>query len=162
GDFGEVDPLVLVRPFIAETRTALPRPIGVTAFFAPSSIALLLQHLALSFSALAIVRDRALGLLEIYRVGPASVAAIIARRFIAFTVAGIVTGSALLLAVTRLLDVPVLGSVIWIWTAITLLLVASVALGVVIALLSGSDSEVVQYALLVLLASLFFGGFVLD
>jgi ABC-2 type transport system permease protein len=43
-----------------------------------------------------------------------------------------------------------------------MLLSASVALGMVVALVSRTDSEVVQYAMLVLLASLFFGGFVLD
>ena len=37
-----------------------------------SSIALLLQHLALTFAALSLVRDRELGLLELLRVGPLS------------------------------------------------------------------------------------------
>jgi ABC-2 type transport system permease protein len=157
-----VDASVLVRPFTAATRTVLPQPIGVTAFFAPSSIALLLQHLALSLAALALARDRALGLLEILRVGPTSVVAIVVGRFIAFAVAGGVVGAALLAAVTNLLDVPSFGSPVWIWVAVALLLVASVALGMVIALVSRTDSEVVQYAMLVLLASLFFGGFVLD
>ncbi len=161
-DLGTIDPAVLVRPFTSLTQSALPKPVGVTAFFAPSSIALLLQHLALSFAALAIVRDRSLGLLEVYRVGPTSVVAIMAGRFIAFTLAGSAVGGALILAVTRLLDVPIVGSLAWTWIAITLLLCSAVAMGIVVALVSGTDSEVVQYAMLVLLASLFFGGFVLD
>ncbi|MEO5839357.1 MAG: ABC transporter permease [Acidimicrobiales bacterium] len=157
-----VDASVLVRPFAAVTRTVLPQPIGVTAFFAPSSIALLLQHLALSLAALTLVRDRALGLLEVLRVGPTSVFAVIVGRFIAFAVAGVAVAAALIVAVTQLLDVPNLGSPVWVWTSVVMLLTASVALGMVIALVSRTDSEVVQYAMLVLLASLFFGGFVLD
>lgn len=159
---GDLDPALLVRPFAAVTRSTLAHPVGVTAFFAPSSIALLLQHLALSFAALAIVRDTSLGLLEVYRVGPTSVVAVMAGRFVAFAVAGAAVGGALLAAVARFLDVPILGSLLWVWTAIVMLLLASVAVGIVIALVSGNDSEVVQYAMLVLLASLFFGGFVLD
>src|SRR5688572_23131468 len=158
----DVDANVLVRPFAAETRTVLPQPIGVTAFFAPSSIALLLQHLALSLAALTLVRDRALGLLEILRVGPTSVVAVMVGRFIAFAVAGVAVAAALIVAVTQFLDVPNLGSPVWVWTSVVMLLSASVALGMVIALVSRTDSEVVQYAMLVLLASLFFGGFVLD
>lgn len=157
-----VDANVLVRPFSAETRTVLPRPIGVTAFFAPSSIALLLQHLALSLAALTIVRDRALGLLEVLRVGPTSVAAVMVGRFIAFALAGVAVAATLIVGVTQFLDVPNLGSPVWVWTSVVMLLSASVALGMVIALVSRTDSEVVQYAMLVLLASLFFGGFVLD
>ena len=157
-----VDSNVLVRPFAAETRTVLPQPIGVTAFFAPSSIALLLQHLALSLAALTLIRDCALGLLEILRVGPTSVLAVMIGRFIAFALAGVAVAAALIVAVTQFLDVPNLGSPVWIWTSVVMLLSASVALGMVIALISRTDSEVVQYAMLVLLASLFFGGFVLD
>jgi ABC-2 type transport system permease protein len=157
-----VDANVLVRPFAAVTRTVLPQPIGVTAFFAPSSIALLLQHLALSLAALTLVRDRALGLLEVLRVGPTSVIAIMLGRFIAFAVAGVAVAAALIVAVTQLLDVPNLGGPVWVWTSVVMLLTASVALGMVVALVSRTDSEVVQYAMLVLLASLFFGGFVLD
>jgi ABC-2 type transport system permease protein len=158
----QVDAAVLTRPFTAATKTVLPQPIGVTAFFAPSSIALLLQHFALSLAALTLVRDRSLGLVEILRVGPTSAAAVIVGRFIAFCLGGVAVAAALFLAVTEYLDVPNFGSAIWMWLTVALLLLASVALGMVVALLSRTDSEVVQYAMLVLLASLFFGGFVLD
>ena len=158
----QVDAAVLTRPFTAATKTVLPQPIGVTAFFAPSSIALLLQHFALSLAALTLVRDRSLGLVEILRVGPTSAAAVIAGRFIAFCLGGVAVAAILLIAVTEFLDVPNFGSALWVWVTVALLLFASVALGMVVALLSRTDSEVVQYAMLVLLASLFFGGFVLD
>jgi ABC-2 type transport system permease protein len=44
---------------------------------------------------------------------------------------------------------------------IGLTLVASIGLGLVISLLSASDTQAVQYTLIVLLASLFFSGFFL-
>lgn len=160
--FGRIDASVLVRPFTAQTETVLPQPIGVTAFFAPSSIALLLQHLALTLAALTLIRDRTLGLMEVFRVGPTSATAVVVGRFIAFATAGGGVAAALFLAVTQWLDVPSVGRPIWIWIVVVMLLSASVALGMTIALISRTDSEVVQYAMLVLLASLFFGGFVLD
>jgi ABC-2 type transport system permease protein len=157
-----VDPDVLIRPFTSDTYTILPQRIRVTDFFSPSSIALLLQHLALSAAALALVKDRSLGLLELFRVGPSSVVAILAGRFLAFAAIGSLVAVALVLGVMHGLDTPMLGSYWWLAAAILLLLLASVALGMIVALFSRSDSQAVQYAMLVLLASLFFGGFVLD
>jgi ABC-2 type transport system permease protein len=160
--FANIDPDVLVRPFTSRTYTVLPQRIDPTDFFAPSSIALLLQHMAVSFAALALVRDRALGLNEVFRVGPASVGAILAGRFVAFVFAGALVGAALVASVVELLDVPMLGSYPWLAASLVLLVFASTALGMVIALISRTDSQAVQYAMLALLASLFFGGFVLD
>jgi ABC-2 type transport system permease protein len=161
-EFSDIDPDVLVRPFTSRTYTVLPQVIRPTDFFAPSSIALLLQHMALSFAALALVRDRALGLVEVFRVGPTSVASILAGRFVAFVFAGTVVGAALVVAVVQLLDVPMLGSYSWLALSLVMLVFASAALGMVLALISKTDSQAVQYAMLALLASLFFGGFVLD
>jgi ABC-2 type transport system permease protein len=98
----------------------------------------------------------------VFRAGPTSAIAIVVGRFIAFAIAGGGVAAALFLAVTQWLDVPSFGRPVWIWIVVVMLLCASVALGMVTALVSRTDSEVVQYAMLVLLASLFFGGFVLD
>lgn len=161
-EFANLDPDVLVRPFTSRTYTLLPQVIRPTDFFAPSSIALLLQHMALSFAALALVRDRALGLVEVFRVGPTSVASILAGRFVAFVFAGAVVGAGLVVSVIQLLDVPMFGSYSWLALSLVMLVFASAALGMVLALISKTDSQAVQYAMLALLASLFFGGFVLD
>src|SRR5690606_5240105 len=109
---------------------------GPTDFFAPSSIALLLQHMALTFAALSLVRDRALGLIEVFRVGPASIGSIVVGRFAAFTLVGAVVGAALVVSVTRLLDVPMLGSYGWLSVSLLLLVVASTAMGMTLALVS--------------------------
>lgn len=161
-EFSELDPAILVRPFSSRTLTVLPQRIGPTDFFAPSSIALLLQHMALTFAALSLVRDRALGLIEVFRVGPASIGSIVVGRFAAFALVGALVGAALVVSVTRLLDVPMLGSYGWLSVSLLLLVVASTAMGMTLALVSKTDSQAVQFAMLTLLASLFFGGFVLD
>jgi ABC-2 type transport system permease protein len=118
--------------------------------------------MVLTFAALSLVRDRALGLLEVFRVGPASVGSILTGRFLAFGIVGAVVGAALVASVVQLLDVPMLGSYTWLGASLLLLVVTSTAMGMLLALVSRTDSQAVQYAMLTLLASLFFGGFVLD
>ncbi len=157
-----VDPDVLVRPFDSETGNIVPVDIKPADFFAPAAVVLLLQHLALSFAALSLVRDRELGLFELLRVGPLSSAEILGGKTIAYLLVGVGIGAALLAAAVYGLDVPFEGSVGWTAVAVVGVLLASLALGMVLSLVSGSETQAVQYAMLTLLASMFFSGFVLD
>jgi ABC-2 type transport system permease protein len=157
-----LDPAVLVRPFKSETRLTSPVEIEPVDFFAPSSISLLAQHLAITFAALSLVRDRQLGLFELLRVGPLSSLEIIAGKAIAYMVVGLVVGVGLLAAAVYLLDVPLVGSAGAAVGAIALVLAASLSLGLLISLASGSETQAVQWSMLTLLAGLFFGGFFLD
>jgi ABC-2 type transport system permease protein len=157
-----LDPAVLVRPFKSETHTTAPVKIEPADFFAPSSISLLAQHLALTFAALSLIRDRQLGLFELLRVGPLSSLEIIVGKAIAYMFVGLAVGIGLLAAAVKLLGVPLVGSVWAAVGAIALVLAASLSLGLLISMVSGSETQAVQWAMLTLLAGLFFGGFFLD
>ena len=157
-----LDPAVLVRPFASRTQTVVPVPIEPADFFAPSSLALLVQHLAVTFAALSLVRDRELGLFELLRVGPLSSVEILVGKTIAYLVVGMIVGLALLAASVNLLGVPLAGSGGWAIASIALVLLASLSLGLLISLVSGSETQAVQWSMLTLLAGLFFGGFFLD
>ncbi len=157
-----LDPAVLVRPFEASTESIVPTDIEPVDFFTPSALALLLQHLALTFAALSLVRDRELGLFELLRVGPLSSWEIISGKTIAYLIVGMVVGVGLLEAAVHLLGVPLVGSVFWVLGAFGLVLLASLALGTLISLISRSETQAVQWSMLTLLAGLFFSGFVLD
>jgi ABC-2 type transport system permease protein len=161
-DLLTVDPSVLIRPFAATTENLLREPVGVIDFFAPSAIALLLQHMAVTFAAMGLVRDESLGLFESFRVAPIGPPTILGGKYASYLVIGGVVGAALLLAAAVGLDVPVRGEVWWLAAGVGLLLVSSVGLGLVLSGIARSDSQAVQFAMLVLLASLFFGGFFLD
>jgi ABC-2 type transport system permease protein len=65
-----LDPSVLVSPFKVKTQDIAPVQPTLTQFFAPAVIVLLLQHLAITFGALSIVRERLLGSMELFRVSP--------------------------------------------------------------------------------------------
>jgi ABC-2 type transport system permease protein len=157
-----VDPAVLVQPFVGKTRVALDEPVGITDFFAPAAIALLVQHLGVTFGALTFVRDRALGLFEVLRVGPVTAIQSLLGKYVAYTMIGAVVAAALAALVVLGLDVPLVGTVGWVAGVLALVLVASLGIGFVASLVAGSDSQAVQFAMIVLLASLFFGGFFLD
>jgi ABC-2 type transport system permease protein len=154
-------PEVLVRPFTSETETALPERVTPTEYFTPASLALLLQHLALTFAALSLVRDRRSGLFELMRVGPLSSSEIVIGKSVAYLLLGGAVAGALVSAAVFLLDVPFRGSVGWMVAMVAGVILASLALGLLLSIVSRTESQAVQFAMLSLLAGLFFGGFIL-
>lgn len=156
-----LDPEVLIRPFQSRTDNRIEGSINPTEYFTPASLALLLQHLALTFAALSLVRDRRTGLFELMRVGPLSSVEIIVGKIFAYLLVGSVVGALLIAASVYGLSVPLAGSVGWVAFTVVGVLLASLALGMVLAIVAGSESQAVQYAMLVLLAGLFFSGFML-
>ena len=65
-----IDPRIVVRPFTSDTANLQRDPVEVNDYFAPAAVALLLQHMVLTFAAMSLVTDRTLGMFEIFRVGP--------------------------------------------------------------------------------------------
>jgi ABC-2 type transport system permease protein len=156
-----LDPEVIVQPFESDAENVVSNSITPTDYFTPSSIALLLQHLALTFAALSIVRDRRTGLFELMRVGPLSSIEIIVGKTFAYLLVGCVVGAALLAASALALGVPLAGSLGYLACVVVGVLLSSLALGMLFAILSQTESQAVQYAMLALLAGLFFSGFIL-
>jgi len=124
-------------------------------------VVLLLQHIAVSLASLSMVRDRLLGAMELYRVAPVRPLEIILGKSLSYGLLLGVVGAALVFLVNRLLGVPILGELAWAIVTIGLLLFSSLGLGFFIAGLAETETQAVQLAMLVLLASIFFGGFFL-
>jgi ABC-2 type transport system permease protein len=156
-----LEPEVLIRPFTSATENALPEPVNPTEYFTPASLALLLQHLAITFAALSLVRDRRGGLFELMRVGPLSSIEILIGKSLAYLVLGACVAAALVSAAVFLLGVPFEGGIAWMAAMVVAVILSSLALGMVLSMLSTSESQAVQFAMLTLLAGLFFGGFIL-
>jgi ABC-2 type transport system permease protein len=161
GDSIVLDPEVLIRPFDSTVENVIPGVITPTDYFTPASIALLLQHLALTFAALSLVRDRRTGLFELMRVGPLSSIEIVLGKIFAYLLVGCVVGAALVAAAVYGLDVSLNGSVGWLAVVCVALLLASLSLGMLLASAARSESQAVQFAMLALLGGLFFSGFIL-
>ena len=86
---------------------------------------------------------------------------VVAGKVIAFGLLGSVIAGISVWLLVSVLGVPMLGSVAAIALVIGLLLIASLGLGLLISVVSDSERQAVQLALLTLLASMFFSGFVL-
>jgi ABC-2 type transport system permease protein len=157
-----IDPGVAVRPFASTTANLQREPVPIIDYFAPAAIALLLQHMILTFAAMSLVTDRTLGMFEVFRVGPVDAKRVMAGKYLSFMLVGAAVAAALMALMVFVLDLPIRGDVAWVAAGLGGLLAASIGLGLTLALLARSDVQAVQFAMLALLASLFFGGFFLD
>ncbi|MET0662148.1 MAG: ABC transporter permease [Ilumatobacteraceae bacterium] len=156
-----IDPAVLVRPFTVENSSVIATDIDPTDYFTPAALALLLQHLALTFAALSLVRDRSTGLFELLRIGPLSSMQILFGKCAAYLIVGSAVAAALTASATFWLGVPFSGEVAWFAAMVVGVLLASLALGMVLSSVSSTESQAVQFAMLTLLAGMFFSGFIL-
>src|SRR3954453_13656432 len=172
----KIPPEVVAAPTRAELRNAAPTEPKVLAYYGPAVLALILQHLAITLIALALVRERTSGVIELFRVGPVHAGEIIIGKVFAYLLIG---GLVAAITITLLIvgfgipllgdpvslalggfGVPFPGDPVSLAAAVALLLLASLGIGLVVAIISDSERQAVQLSLLLLLASVFFSGFV--
>lgn len=161
-EFRSIEPSVIVSPFRSETKSVTPIQPSAPDFFAPAVLALLLQHLALTFAALSIVGERTLGTTELFRVSPLSAAETLIGKYISYMIFGGMIAAILTLLLVFGLHVPMLGSWINYSIVIAAVLFASLSIGFVISIISQNDSQAVQFSMIVLLATIFFSGFIMS
>ena len=156
------DPNLIAAPTTAQTKDLAPTEPSLIAFYGVAVLALIVQHLGLTLGALSMNADRRQGMLTLLRVAPVSALELLTGKYVAFVVlTGAITG-ALVLLMTRTMGVPMLAPIGSVVALLLLLILASVGLGLVLSLVTSSESQVIQLALLVLLASVFFGGLAID
>jgi ABC-2 type transport system permease protein len=160
--YTDLEPAVLVTPFRGETELLAGRPLGLADFYAPAVVVVLLQHLAVTLLGLSVVRERTLGASELFRVSPLRTGEYLVGKFLAYLVLGGVIGAALVALLVFGLDTPMQGSWLELAGVLGVLMFTSIALGLVVALLANTDSQAVQYSMLVLLATIFLSGFLLS
>ncbi|MGH8932064.1 MAG: ABC transporter permease [Egibacteraceae bacterium] len=159
--FSELQPEVVVTPFTGNAEQIGEGEIRLADFYAPAAVALLLQHLVVTFVSLSIVREEQLGTTELFRIAPVSAIEALLGRYLAHLVIGGVIGASVLALLVYVLGVPMRGDWLLAAAAVAALLFSSIGLGFAIALVAKSDSQAVQYAMILLLASVFFSGFIL-
>lgn len=152
---------VIAAPTESRLVNLAPRAPTVTSFFGPAVLALILQHLAVSLVSLSLVRERSSGLMELFRISPVTAAEVIAGKVLAFGLLGFVVAGLTMLLLVNVLGVPSFADTGSLALVVGLLVLASLGVGLFIAMISDSERQTVQLSLLVLLASVFFSGFVL-
>jgi ABC-2 type transport system permease protein len=154
-----IAPGLVAAPLKSQVESVATFDPGYVAFYSPGVLALLLQHLAITFGALSLVRDRLAGILELFKVAPTSTLGILFGKYASYGLLTLAVGGILTGLMIRGLDVPMLGDPRLFAAALALLIFASVGIGLTISLLSSSQENAVQLTMLVLLASVFFSGF---
>ena len=156
-----IPPDVVAAPTEASVDNVAQSMPTVVQYFAPAVLALILQHLAVTLIALSVVREKNSGLFELFRISPITTAELVTGKLVAYGLfAGVVAFATIGLLVVGF-GVPILAQPGWIALVAGLLIASSLGLGLVIAAVSDSEPQTVQLSLLVLLASVFFSGFVL-
>lgn len=158
----DLEPEVLVSPFRGEARPLQGNTVDMAAFYAPAVVIVLLQHLMVTFLGLSLVRERQLGVHELYRLAPLQPGELIAGKYAGHGLIGAVVLGGLTAALVAGMGVPMLGSWVTLAGVFVLTLAACAALGMVLALLARTDSQAVQYAMMLLLATVFLGGFLVS
>jgi ABC-2 type transport system permease protein len=156
-----IPPEVIASPTKATVVNLAPSEPGIEAFFGPAALMLVLQHMAVTLLALSIVRDRTSGAMELFRASPVRATELVVGKVAAFGFLGAAVAALSLALLSGVLGVPILAPLIWVAVVIGLVLLASLALGLLISVVSSSERQAVQLSMLLLLASMFFSGFVI-
>ncbi len=160
--FRSIEPEVIVSPFSADSDLLGSLELDVTDFYAPGVIALLLQHLAVTFAGLSLVRERALGTTEIFKVAPLRATQLLLGKYLGYIAVATVLAAALSGLMFYGFGVPFVGSVGALAVILALLIVASLGIGFVISSIASTDTQAVNASMIVLLLSIFFSGFFLS
>jgi ABC-2 type transport system permease protein len=157
-EFQHIDADILVQPFRSKVNSVGTAALQPSDYFAPTVIALLLQHLAVTFGALSIVREHREGTMELFSVAPISAIETLLSKYLSYLLFSGILAVILTLAIIFGLQVPMLGS--WLNYSLTLaaLIFTSLGYGFVISMMAKTDTEAVQYSMIVLLMSVFFSG----
>ena len=153
---------VLVTPFSANISGLSDVQLTVIGFFAPAVIVLLLQHFSITFASLSIVRETRSGIMELFKVAPITAFETLAGKYISYLFFEIILAGIITALAVWLLKIPILGQLQDYALAVVVLLFTSLGVGFLISLISETDTQAVQYSMLLLLASIFFSGFFLD
>ncbi len=161
GTQSRVPPATVADPTQVDTQNIAPSPPDVVFFFGPAVFALVLQHLAVTLTALSFVREKLSGALEVFRVSPVGAFEILVGKYVAYTLLNGLVAAVVLASLVGIFHVPFLGSPAAFAGVVVLLTLASLGFGLLISVVSNSERQAVQLSLLLLLASVFFSGFVL-
>lgn len=156
----ELEPALLVSPFGVEVTQINDVPSEPGVFYSPGTLVVLVQHLALTFAALSLVRERQLGLTNVFRASPLSPGEAIAGKYLGFGAISLFVAAGLTGAMFAF-GIQFRGFYLAYALVVVLLVLASLGLGFLLSGVSKTDTQAVQYSMIALLLTIFFTGFVL-
>ncbi|MBB3059693.1 ABC transporter permease [Microbulbifer rhizosphaerae] len=163
-------PLVHVPGVPRNSSVPLPEtPIRVVSFYnpqrvsainiVPGLIGIILTMTMVMFTAVAIVRERERGNMELLIATPVSSAELMIGKVLPYGLIGLVQTSLILLLGMLLFDVPIRGSVLDVYWAGVLLILANLSMGLLISTRAQSQFQAMQMTFFVFLPSILLSGF---
>ena len=142
-----------VRPYYNPERRT---PVNVI----PGLIGVILTMTMLIFTAVAVVRERERGNLELLINTPVTSAELMIGKVIPYIVIGLLQLAVILIAGDLLFDVPVRGSILDLYLAALLFIAANLALGLFVSTAVSSQFQAMQLTFFLILPSILLSGFV--
>ncbi len=155
-------PELLAAPTRAEVHDLAPTEPVIVWFYGVAVLVLIVQHVAITVSSLSILQDRQRGTVDLFRVSPIRATELLVGKYLAFATLSALVGVAVLALLVVGFGVPLLGAPEHVFLALGLLVLAATGVGLLISLVSDSDRQAVQLAMIILLASVFFSGLAID
>jgi ABC-2 type transport system permease protein len=156
-----LSPQVIVSPLRQENVNLQGKAFSYMVYFAPGVTVLILQHIAVTLASLSLVRERNDNALEFFSVSPTSMLEVLVGKYFAYLFFLSLISAGLIALLVFALGVPFNGELGVFAGFMLLFLVAALGLGFFISVLSESETQAVQLAMLSLLLTVFFSGFVL-
>jgi ABC-2 type transport system permease protein len=128
-------------------------------FIVPGLMGVILTMTMMLFTAVAIVRERERGNLELLINTPVSSAELMIGKIVPYILIGLVQLALILAFGAALFDVPVRGSVVDLYLASALFIAANLALGLVISTAVSTQFQAMQMTVFILLPSILLSGF---
>jgi ABC-2 type transport system permease protein len=150
-------------------REVTPSQISVVSFYnperrsevniVPGLIGVILTMTMVLFTGVAIVRERERGNMELLIATPVSVTELMVGKVLPYAAIGLVQTTVVLLVGLTLFDVPIRGSVLDVYVAAVLLVLANLTLGLLISTRAQTQFQAMQMTFFVFLPSILLSGF---
>ncbi|HEX9207168.1 MAG TPA: ABC transporter permease [Steroidobacteraceae bacterium] len=126
----------------------------------PALIGVILNMTMVIFTAIAIVRERERGNLELLITTPIRSWELMAGKLLPYVIIGLIQTTLILMVGARVFDVPINGSLVDLYLAAALFIAATLTLGLVISTFVKTQMQAMQLSFLTLLPSILLSGFV--
>lgn len=146
-------------PSFIEVRTLYNPEKRTAVQIVPALIGVILTMTMVVFTAVAIVRERERGNLELLITTPVRSAELMIGKLAPYVVVGLIQTTLILLVGKWLFDVPIVGSLLDLYLASGVFIAASLMLGLLISTLVQTQFQAIQLSLFTLLPSILLSGF---
>src|SRR5205814_4401164 len=106
----QIPPDVIAAPTRADPQNLAPLSPNVVQFFAPAVLALVLQHMGVTLTALSLVRERLSGAMDIFRVAPVRALEILTGKYLAYAFFNLSIAALICMLMVWVLKVPLLST----------------------------------------------------